>query len=195
MRKIGSNLLSSKNYTTMKPFAVPTYEEAPEAARSAFDQFNKVMGKMPNLYATIGYSANALNSYLHYVNEQARGTFHAKEREAVYLIVSQMNGCEYCLASHTLSAIKNGWTADETLALRAGRHSDPKWQVIYRVIRSIIEQKGLVSDSLLSEFYALGYHEAAIIDLMVLINVMSFTNYTYRLTNIPIDFPRATDIG
>ncbi len=64
---------------------------------------------MPNLYATIGYSANALNSYLQYVGEQSRGTFHAKEREAVYLIVSQFNGCEYCLASHTQSAIKNGW--------------------------------------------------------------------------------------
>jgi len=31
-------------------------------------------------------------------------------------------------------------------------------------------------------------------DLMVLINVMSFTNYTYRLTQIPIDFPLAKDI-
>jgi AhpD family alkylhydroperoxidase len=179
----------------MKSFAVPTYDQVSDQAKPAFDQFTKLTGKMPNLYATIGYSANALNSYLHYVNEQARGTFHAKEREAIYLIVSQLNGCEYCLASHTQSAIKNGWKEEETLALRAGTYAEPKWQAIYRVISSVIEQKGLVSDELLDEFYASGYNEAALIDLMVLINVMSFTNYTFRLTNIPIDFPLAKDIA
>jgi AhpD family alkylhydroperoxidase len=178
----------------MKPFTVPTYDQAPDAAKPAFDRFNKIMGKMPNLYATIGYSANALNSYLAYVNEQVRGTFHAKEREAIYLIVSQFNGCEYCLASHTQSAIKNGWSEEDTLALRAGTYPEQKWKVIYKVISSIIEQKGMVSDELLDEFYALGYQEAAIIDLMVLINVMSFTNYTYRLIQVPIDFPAAKEL-
>ena len=178
----------------MKPFTVPTYDQAPDAAKPAFDRFIKLTGKMPNLYATIGYSANALNSYLAYVNEQARGTFHAKEREAIYLIVSQFNGCEYCLASHTQSAIKNGWSEEDTLAIRAGTYPEQKWQVIYKVIQSIIENKGQVNDELLDEFYALGYQEAAIIDLMVLINVMSFTNYTYRLIRVPIDFPAAKEL-
>ncbi|MFI5161929.1 MAG: carboxymuconolactone decarboxylase family protein [Sphingobacteriales bacterium] len=179
----------------MKPFTVPTYGQVAEEAKPAFERFTKAMGKMPNLYAVIGHSANALNSYLQYVNEQARGTFHAKEREAIYLIVSQLNGCEYCLASHTQSAVKNKWTEEDTLALRAGTYPEQRWQVIYKVIKSVIEQKGLVSDELLEEFYALGYNETAIIDLMVLINVMSFTNYTYRLTQVPIDFPQAKDIA
>jgi AhpD family alkylhydroperoxidase len=178
----------------MKSFTVPTYDQVSDNAKPAFDQFKKLTGKMPNLYATIGYSANALNSYLHYVNEQARGTFHAKEREAIYLIVSQFNGCEYCLASHTQSAIKNGWSEEDTLALRAGSYPERKWKVIYKVISSIIEQKGKVGDELLDEFYTLGYHEAAIIDLMVLINVMSFTNYTFRLIQVPIDFPAAKEL-
>ena len=178
----------------MKPFTVPSYDQVDDTVKPVFDRFNKMMGKMPNLYATIGYSANALNSYLAYVNEQARGTFHAKEREAVYLVVSQFNGCEYCLASHTQSAIKNGWSEDETLSLRAGKHPDNKWQVIYRVIQSVIEHRGQISDDLLDEFYGLGYQQDAIIDLMVLINVMSFTNYTYRLIRVPIDFPLAKDV-
>jgi AhpD family alkylhydroperoxidase len=179
----------------MRTFTVPAYDQVADNAKPAFDRFIKLTGKMPNLYATIGYSANALNSYLAYVSEQARGSFHAKEREAVYLIVSQLNGCEYCLASHTQSAIKNGWTKDETVSLRAGTHPDKKWQVVYRVIKSVIDNKGQVSDDLLNDFYTLGYQEAGIIDLMVLINVMSFTNYTFRLTRIPIDFPLAKEIS
>lgn len=172
-------------------FTVLSYEQAGPEVQPVFDQFKQQMGKMPNLYATIGYSSNALNTYLQYVRGQAKNSFHARDREAIYLIVSQINGCEYCLASHTQSAIKAGWKEEDTLLIRAGTHPEKKWQVIYNVIRSVIEGRGEVSDALLQEFYALGYKEAALIDLFVLINVMSFTNYIYRLTQIPIDFPPA----
>jgi AhpD family alkylhydroperoxidase len=175
----------------MLPITVPTYEQVDADAKPAFDQFIKLTGKMPNLYATIGYSAIGLNAYLEYTRQQAKGTFHARDREAVYLIVSQINGCEYCLASHTQSAIKNGWKEEDTLLLRAGTYPDKKWQVIYQVIHSVIENRGGVDDALLEEFFALGYNEGGLIDLLALVNVMSFTNYAYRLTKIPIDFPVA----
>jgi AhpD family alkylhydroperoxidase len=178
----------------MSSFVVPAYEQVSEETRAVFDQFRQSIGMMPNLYATIGYSGNALSSYIQYVRAQAKNTFHAREREAVYLIVSQMNGCEYCLASHTQSAIKAGWKEEDTLAIRAGTHPDRKWQVIYGVVRSTIENKGEVSDALIREFYSLGYKEAALMDLFVLVNVMSFTNYVFRLTKIPIDFPPAKAI-
>lgn len=173
---------------------VPAYEQVSPETKTVFDQLNKVMGKMPNLYATIGYSGNALTSYMAFVQAQAKGTFHGKDREAVYLIVSQLNGCEYCLASHTQSAIKNRWTEEETLQLRAGTLPDQRWKVIYNVVKSVIENKGDVSDELVQSFFALGYNEAALMDLMVLINVMSFTNYVYRLTKIPVDFPAAKQV-
>ena len=178
----------------MKPFNVPTYEQADEAVKPVFDQYKKALGFMPNLYATIGYSAVTLNAYLAYTSAQAKGSFHGKEREGIYLIVSQLNGCEYCLASHTASAIKNGWKEEETLQLRAGKYPDKKWETLYAVIKSVIDNKGEVSDELLDTFYALGYKEKALMDLMALINIMSFTNYTYRLIKVPVDFPAAKEI-
>jgi len=178
----------------MHSFTVPDVEQAPEAARPVFEQFQKTTGKMPNLYAMIGYSANALNSYIEYTRQQAKGSFHARDREAIYLIVSQFNGCEYCLASHTQSAIKNGWKEEDTLLIRAGTFPDKKWEILYKVIGSVIEHRGEVGDDLLEAFFALGYNEAVLIDLVILINVMSLTNYVYRLTKIPIDFPAAKEI-
>jgi AhpD family alkylhydroperoxidase len=178
----------------MLPITVPTYDQVAPETKAVFDQFQQQMGKMPNLYATIGHSANALTTYMQYVRGQARNTFHARDREGIYLIVSQFNGCEYCLASHTVSAIKNGWREEDTLLVRAGTHPEKKWQVIYGIIHSAIEHKGAVDDTLLNDFFALGFQEAALIDLFVLINVMSFTNYIYRLTQIPIDFPLAKPI-
>jgi AhpD family alkylhydroperoxidase len=179
----------------MLPFTVPSYEQVSDETKSIFDQFQHAGAKTPNLYATIGYSGNALSTYMQYVRGQAKNTFHARDREAIYLIVSQINGCEYCLASHTQSAIKAGWKEEDTLLVRAGTHPEKKWQVIYGIIRSAIEGRGEVSDTLLNEFSALEYKEAALIDLFVLINVMSFTNFIYRLTKIPIDFPLAKNIA
>jgi AhpD family alkylhydroperoxidase len=178
----------------MFPFTVPTRDQLAPDAQVIYDQFQQSLGKMPNLYAAIGYSANALATYTQYVRGQAKNSFHARDREGIYLIVSQINGCEYCLASHTASAIKAGWKEEDTLTLRAGTHPDKKWQVLYAVIRSVLDNRGEVSEALLRDFSALGYGDAAIIDLLVLINVMSFTNYVFRLVNIPIDSPLAKEI-
>lgn len=178
----------------MLPFTVPSIEQVPEGSKPIFQQYQQSGGKIPNLYATIGYSANALTSYMEYTRQQAKGSFHARDREGIFLIVSQVNGCEYCLAAHTQSAIKAGWKEEDTLLLRAGTHPDNKWQGIYGVILSALENRGEVSDALLNDFFALGYKEAALMDLFVLINVMSLTNYIYRLTKIPIDSPLAKEI-
>ncbi|GGB06183.1 carboxymuconolactone decarboxylase family protein [Puia dinghuensis] len=178
----------------MLPFVVPSRDQLAPEAQVLYDQFQQSGGKMPNLYATIGYSANALVTYVQYSRGQAKNTFHVRDREGIFLIVSQLNGCEYCLASHTASALKAGWKEEDTLAIRAGNHPDKKWQVIYAIVRSVIENKGEVADALLRDFSALGYNDAAIMDLFVLINVMSFTNYVYRLIKVPIDYPSAKPV-
>jgi len=178
----------------MLPFTVPSRDQLTPDAQAIYAQFVQAMGKMPNLYATIGYSANALATYTQYVRGQAKNTFHARDREGIYLIVSQINGCEYCLASHTASAIKAGWKEEDTLALRAGTYADAKWKVLYAIIRSVLDNRGEIPDTLLRDFSALGFGDAAIMDLLVLINVMSFTNYAFRLVKIPIDFPLAKPV-
>ncbi|AYL94298.1 carboxymuconolactone decarboxylase family protein [Mucilaginibacter celer] len=178
----------------MTSFEVPVYSETPEALKEVYDKFQKTIGFVPNLYATIGYSPNALNAYAEFAARQSKGTFHAKDREAIYLIVSQLNGCHYCLASHTESAIAHGWPEEETLEIRKGTHPELKWQVLYRVIKSVIENKGAVDRGLLEAFSSLGYGNAALMDLISLIMVMSLTNYVYRLTQIPIDYPLAKEI-
>jgi hypothetical protein len=73
----------------MKKFTVPTREEVAPANQAVFDILSKVLGFVPNLYATIGYSENGLGRYLAYQN--AKTTLSNKEKEAVNLIVSQVN--------------------------------------------------------------------------------------------------------
>ena len=82
----------------MTTFTVPTKEEVSENNQAIFDNLNKALGFVPNLFATIAYSKNGLERFLAYQN--AKTSLSNKEKEAVNLIVSQVNGCIYCQSAH-----------------------------------------------------------------------------------------------
>jgi len=153
------------------------------------------MGKVPNLYATMGYSEHALKAFLDLDDTLNKGIFNPKEREAVSLIVSEINGCAYCLAGHTMAAIKRGFTKEETLDIRRGQISDPKLNAIIQLAASISQNKGHAEESALDAFYEAGFDEGALMELVGLISLRVFTNYVFALTQIPVDFPAAEPIN
>ncbi|MFL9831706.1 carboxymuconolactone decarboxylase family protein [Flavobacterium sp. ST-87] len=179
----------------MKTISVPEKEQLSFGAQSILESVEKKMGKIPNLYATIGYSSSALKSMLE--TEAALShdsSFTAKEREAINLIVSQVNQCDYCLAAHTTLAKMRGFTEDETIEIRKGNSDDPKLNAIIKLAQSIAGHKGNAGNGALENFFNTGYDEKALIELTALIALRSFTNYVFANTQIPIDFPLAQAI-
>jgi len=175
----------------MKTIQVPTRDQVSAGSQIIFDQYQKRMGKVPNLYATMGYSENALKGFVDFEAALNHGAFHPKEREAIALVVSEINGCAYCLAGHTLAAIKNGFTKEETLDLRRGKTNDDKLNAILQLAKSVTINKGHADQEALDNFYAAGFDEAALMDLIGLVTVRIFTNYVFAATGIPVDFPLA----
>ena len=84
------------------PVNVPTRDEVSPVNQAAFDRLQKQLGFVPNLYATFAPSAHALPTYL--ALQAARSSLSAREREVINLAVSEVNGCEYCRAAHTVIA-------------------------------------------------------------------------------------------
>ena len=115
----------------------------------------------------------------------------AKEREAIALAVSESNSCSYCVAAHTTLGKMNGFSEEETIALRDGSIADDKLRVLTRLAISITENRGDADPELLTQFFDLGYDEKALIDLVALVADKFFTNIVGRLTKIPVDFPEA----
>ncbi len=178
----------------MRTFNVPTRDEVSAEAQGIFDNLQKQVGMVPNLYATIGYSGNALGSYLAFQGAQAKGAFNAKEREAVFLAVSQVNGCAYCLAAHTALGKMNGFNEEETIELRQGRSTNDRLNVIVALAKNIAENKGRASENLVEDFFAFGFDNAALIDLIALVADKTFANYVHNLTQITVDFPEVKSI-
>jgi AhpD family alkylhydroperoxidase len=176
----------------MKKITVPTLEQLDTNSQHTLNLLSKRLGSIPNLYATIGYSSKALDGLLNFEAALINGAvFSGKDREAVNLIVSEVNHCNYCLAAHTLLAMKRGFTKEETLAIRRGELTDQKLNTVLLLSRSISENKGYADPALLEAFFDAGYNESALMELIGLITIRTFTNYVYALTDIPIDFPPA----
>ena len=64
-------------------FPLHTAASAPEGSRPALAATEKALGFLPNLFATVGGSPEALNGYLVLDSILAKGTFTAAERQLI----------------------------------------------------------------------------------------------------------------
>ena len=176
----------------MKTILVPHKENLNPNSQSILEVVQSKMGKIPNLYATIGYSSSSLKAMLDTEATLATdSSFSAKEREAINLIVSQVNNCDYCLAAHTMIGKMRGFTEQETILIRNAQFSEAKLNAVILLAQSITANKGNAEQAFLDGFFAADYDEKALVELIALITLRSFANYVFAITKIPVDFPKA----
>lgn len=173
----------------MKNFTVPTREQVAPANQTIFDNLTNALGFVPNLYATIAYSDNGLGRYLAFQN--AKTTLSNKEKEAVNLIVSEVNGCLYCQSAHTVIGKMNGFTDEQLLDIRRGKAETPKLNSLVKLAASITKNRGRAEAALVDDFYAQGYSNENLVDLILQVSDKTAMNYLHNLTQIPVDFPLA----
>ena len=176
----------------MNPFNVPAREQVSPENQLNFDNLKKALGMVPNLYATIALSTHGLSRYLAF--QGAKTSLNNKEKEAVNLVVSQVNGCRYCQSAHTVLGGLNGLSKEEILLIRRGSSTNKKLHALVALAKSITGKKGRVSDQELDEFYSAGYNNENLVDLILQISDKIAMNYLHNLTEIPIDFPEAEPI-
>ena len=178
----------------MKKFTVPKREEVSVDNQVHFDHLKDSLGFVPNLYATMAYSDTALGNYLQFQN--GKTSLSKKEKEVVNLVVSQINGCRYCQSAHTVVGKMNGLTDEQMLEIRGGSASfDARLDALARLTREVTAHKGRPSDEALENFFAVGYTEGQLVDVMIAIADKVVMNYLHNITQIPIDFPVAPELA
>lgn len=177
----------------MNTFNVPTREGVSTNNQAIFDNLEKALGFVPNLYATYAHSDTALENYLSFAN--AKTSLSAKEKEAVNLAVSQVNDCIYCLSAHTVIGKMNGFTNEQILELRAGFSSvSTKLDALVKLAKNITENRGKTDDSVLEDFFTAGYSKGNLIDVISLVGDKTISNYIHSTTKVPVDFPVAPQL-
>lgn len=176
----------------MKSFTVPSREHVAPVNQEIFDNLQKALGFVPNLYATIAYSDNGLARYLAYQN--AKTSLSNKEKEAVNLVVSQINGCMYCQSAHTVLGKMNGFTDEQLVDIRAGKSDIAKLNALVQLAAEITKNRGNASAASVDEFFAHGYTNENLVDLILQVSDKTAMNYLHNLTQVPIDFPLAAPL-
>jgi AhpD family alkylhydroperoxidase len=111
------------------------------------------------------------------------------------LVTSQINGCRYCQSAHTVLGKMNGFTEEQILELRKGTATfDSKLDALVKFTASAVENRGRASEESKEAFFAAGYTEANMIDVIMIVGDKIISNYLHNLTNFEIDFPIADKI-
>ena len=174
----------------MSTFNVPKKEEVSNNNQAIFENLEKAIGFVPNLFATYAYSENALANYLALSN--AKTSLNAKQKEAVNLAVSEVNNCKYCLSAHTAIGKMNGYTDEQILELRAGKASfDNKLDALAKLAKNVTENRGATDVEVVENFFNAGWTKENLVDTIVLVGDKTISNYMNNTTEVPIDFPEA----
>ena len=113
----------------------------------------------------------------------ARGNFSIGEREAIQIAAAAAQGCGICVAGHTALAYRKAGLAKHIVdALRDRKPvADVRLNAIADFTRAVIKNLGNVTNEELDEFYAAGFSEADVIELILGISLATLCNFTSNL--------------
>lgn len=100
-------------------------EQLAVEAQQILDEIESTLGRVPNLFRT--YAAHPPLLRANWGKMKAammEGELPRRLKEAIALLVSQDNGCRYCVAAHSAALQRLGVDDDTLAAIREGRLAD-----------------------------------------------------------------------
>ena len=94
--------MTSEYKMTLSP---KTLQNADPKTRAVLERAKAQVGFIPNMYAGMSNSPGLLETYMDgYGRFRKDSGFSPSEQEVVFLTISRGNGCDYCMAAHSLIA-------------------------------------------------------------------------------------------
>lgn len=159
-------------------------EHATDTTRPLLEGVQKKIGFLPNVFKTLAQAPAVLSSYLQQSAALGKTSLSATEKEAIFLATSQVNGCDYCLAAHTVFAGKAGLSAQDILSARNGQLN-----AFATLARQITESRGHLSNEQIAAARAAGINDSKIIEVIAHVASQTLTNYLNNVALTEIDFP------
>jgi uncharacterized peroxidase-related enzyme len=168
----------------------PTLETADASAKAVLERAKKSVGFIPNMYTGMAALPGVLDTYLEgYQRFREEAGFTPPEQEVVFLTISGFNGCDYCLAAHSMIADKTSKVPQDSIAaLRAGRTlPDARLEALRAFTVKMVESRGNPSEADVAAFREAGFEERHILGIILAIAVKTLSNYTNHLFKPEVD--------
>ena len=154
-----------------------------------FAEIRAKFALVPNLFRVFANAPAALEGLMGLSAALARGALNEKTREQLALAIAESNLCAYCLSGHTAMATKIGLSRGEIDdAIRASA-ADARTDAILKLARSIVVQRGELSDADLGRARAGGLSDGEIVETVANVALNIFENYMSHIARVAIDFP------
>ncbi|MFK7862307.1 MAG: carboxymuconolactone decarboxylase family protein [Granulosicoccus sp.] len=152
----------------------------------------RLNGKISDVYLQFSNSEAALQAYLQMEESLRKGSLSITELEAVKLWVSEQTGCDFCLSVHSFKAAQAGLSEEQQLAIRSGYPSgDVRIDALLTMAGTVFRTPGSVPQAMLDEARAVGLTDENLVDLMMAVSTIFFTNITNHINDTKSSLPPA----
>jgi uncharacterized peroxidase-related enzyme len=162
-------------------------EQASPEVKEIYDQ--KLRGKPGNAQKALAHRPEMLKNFLSFYASVGR-SLDRKLFELIYIRVSFINGCRYCLQHHIAASKRAGLTADDWGALKQGdyRRFSEKEQAALAYAEKLTRTPREIADS---DVAGLKKHftDAEIVDLHLLVGLANLTNRFTDPLGLELEMP------
>jgi uncharacterized peroxidase-related enzyme len=167
-----------------------SYEQSTGKTKEMLDAFKAKLGITPNIVKTMAQSPAVLEAYVNFNGALAGGKLNARIREQIALSSAEINSCAYCASAHTAFGKMVGLGEDAILAARNGNAADAKTDAALKFARTVIVNRGDISDADLQAVKTAGFSDGEIVEIVANVALDIFTNYFNIIARTDIDFPK-----
>lgn len=172
----------------MNEFTRHTIDSAPEKSKEFLAASNKEMGSVPVLYAVMAESPEILTAYKQLHEQFTATSFDKDELTVVWQTINVEHECQYCVPAHT--AIANMMQVDP-LITEALRNKQPlpseKLQALHEFTLAVVRQRGFVTDAQVSAFFAAGYQQKQVLEVILGLSQKVISNYVNHVAHTSVD--------
>ena len=173
-------------------YPVHTIESAPEKSKPALQGLQQNLGLIPNLAATMAESPTLVNGFVGAFGNFHGGSFSGAEKQALLLTNAVANRCEWAVAFHSTMALKEGVSAADVEAVRAGRApQDKRLAALVAFDRALIERRGHLDAAELDAAREAGFSSDQLLEVIAGLAVSVMANYAGNITRPPVEAPFA----
>ena len=156
-------------------------DEAEGKLATMYEELVRKRGKVSNILRVHSLNPAAMENHLDLYMTLMFGTsgLSRLEREAIAVVVSASNECEYCVNHHT-EALRHYLDDEETLNMLATADGletlEPRLSNIVRYAEKLTTAPGAMTESDLGELRAEGLADKDILDLTLIVGYFNFVN-------------------
>jgi len=172
----------------MTKLKVHNIETAPEGSKALLEQSQKAYGMIPGLHGVLAGAPGILEAYQTLHELFVNSSFNEEELTVVWQTINVEHACHYCVPAHT--GIAKMMKVDDAIT-EALRNETPlenaKLEALRTMTLTIVRNRGHVPQEDLEAFYAAGFGEQQVLEIILGLSQKVISNYTNHIANTPVD--------